>query len=68
LAQSRPAFVAKISIVLEEVDESAFWIEFIRDENLVEVAKIKELLDEAFELTSIFASARITSTARNKRR
>ncbi len=35
LAQSKPSFSAKISIVLEEADESQFWLEFIRDEKLI---------------------------------
>ena len=29
LAQSKAAFISKISIVLEEADESAFWLAFI---------------------------------------
>ena len=32
LAQSKSSFIAKISIVLEEADESSFWLEFIIDE------------------------------------
>ena len=35
MAQSRASFVAKLSIVLEETDESAFWLEFIIDEKLM---------------------------------
>ena len=35
LSQSKASFVAKISIVLEEADESAFWLEFIIDERLL---------------------------------
>jgi len=34
-AQSKSGFVAKISIVLEETDESSFWPEFIIDEKLM---------------------------------
>ncbi len=34
VAQSKPSFIAKISIVIEEVDESSFWIEFIQDEKI----------------------------------
>jgi four helix bundle protein len=61
LAQSRSSFVAKISIVLEEADESYFWIEFIVDENLVAKNKVIPLLKEADELTRIFAASRKTS-------
>ncbi|MFL1011454.1 four helix bundle protein [Flavisericum labens] len=36
IAQSKPSFIAKISIVIEEVDESNFWLEFAMDENLIQ--------------------------------
>jgi len=35
LAQSKASFIAKISMVLEEADESAFWLDFIIEENLL---------------------------------
>ena len=35
LAQSKPSFISKLSIVLEETDESLFWLEFIIDEKLL---------------------------------
>ena len=61
LAQSKASFVAKISIVLEEADESAFWLEFIIEENLQNKKMIAPLLDEAKELTAIFFSSRKTA-------
>lgn len=35
LAQSKAAFISKISIVIEEADEAEFWLEFILDEKLI---------------------------------
>ena len=64
LAQSKASFVAKISIVLEETDESAFWLEFIIDEQLLKKNLVEPLLKEANELTAIFFSSR--KTARTK--
>jgi len=61
VAQSKKSFVAKISIVIEEVDESNFWIEFIIDEGLITKEKCKSLLNEADELTRIFISSRKTA-------
>ena len=68
LAQSKKSFVAKLSIVIEEADESIFWIEFSIKRKLLlkerakisfkERAKISFL--EAKELTSIFVSSRKT--------
>ncbi len=62
VAQSKASFIAKISIVIEEVDESAFWLEFIIDEKLFELEKIEPLLNEAKELTAIFVSSRKTAS------
>ncbi|MBI3584619.1 MAG: four helix bundle protein [Nitrospinae bacterium] len=61
LAQSKDSFIAKVSIVLEEIDESAFWLEFIIDENMPKKEMISPLLDEANELTSIFYASRKTA-------
>lgn len=61
LAQSKASFIAKISIVLEEADESAFWLEFIIDEKLIKESLVLTLFDEAKELTAIFFSSRKTA-------
>ncbi len=64
LSQSKAAFASKLSIVLEEADESAFWIEFAVEENLLAESLVSRLLSEAQELTAIFAAAR--KTTRNR--
>lgn len=63
LAQSKPSFIAKISILIEEVDETAFWLEFALDEKLVDLKKIEILLKEAKELTAIFIASRKTASS-----
>jgi four helix bundle protein len=62
LSQSKPSFTAKLCIVLEEADESAFWLEFIIDEKLLKKNQVEPLLKEAEELTAIFASSRKTAS------
>ena len=64
LAQSKASFIAKISIVLEETDESAFWLEFIIDESLIKRSLVSPLLKESEELTAIFVSSRKTARKR----
>ena len=59
LAQSKAAFISKISIVIEESDESEFWLEFIIEENLLTKDMVELLRNEAHELASIFISSRI---------
>ena len=61
LVQSKASFMAKISIVLEETDESAFWLEFIIDESLIKRNLVSHLLKESEELTAIFVSSRKTA-------
>ena len=60
LAQSKAGFTAKLSIVLEESDETVFWLEFIIDEEMMKEERVMPLLNEANELTSIFYASRKT--------
>ena len=64
LAQTKAAFISKISIVIEESDESEFWLEFVIDEKLIHKKRILPLFNEAHELTSIFVSTRKTAQKR----
>jgi len=66
LAQTKAAFTSKISIVIEEADESEFWLEFILDEKLMVKKKVLPLLNEAHALSSIFVSTRRTAQKRQK--
>ena len=64
-SQSNATFITKISIVLEEADETAFWLEFIIDEKLLKENLVEPLLKEAEELTKIFAASRMTASSKN---
>jgi len=66
IAQSKASFISKLSIVLEESDESSFWLEFIIDEQLMKTNLIAPLLNEANELTAIFFSSRKTARRKNE--
>ncbi len=67
IGQSKKSFIAKLSIVIEEIDESNFWIEFLIEENLLDKEKCEHLLKESAELTSIFIASRITAEKNIKR-
>ena len=60
LSQSRAAFIAKLSIVIEEADESEFWIDFGMQFNLFHSENAILLMKEAHELTSIYIATRNT--------
>lgn len=60
-ARSRAEFIAKICVVEEEADESAFWMELIIEGGLLPASKVAALLNEANELVAIMASSRISA-------
>ncbi len=60
-ARSKADFISKIGIVLEEADETVFWLELLIETGIVAENKLKELLQEARELTAIFTAAQRTS-------
>jgi four helix bundle protein len=54
-------FVAKLSIVVEEADESVFWLELIRDAGLIKPERLAGLIDESEQILKIMASSRKTA-------
>jgi four helix bundle protein len=60
-ARSTAEFISKLGNVLEEADESAYWMELIIEAELLPRDQIEPLLDEANELTAIFFTARRTA-------
>ena len=66
IAQSKASFISKLSIVIEEADESYFWLEFIIDENLLNSHLVEPLMKEAKELTAIFIASRKTARLKNE--
>ena len=61
ISQSKASFISKLSIVIEEADESNFWLEFLIDENLLKSNLVEPLLKEAKGLTAIFIASRKTA-------
>lgn len=56
--RSKAEFVAKLGIVEEEADESAFWMELIIEGGLLEKELVEPLLKEADELIAIMVASR----------
>ncbi len=61
--KSHADFIHKITIVLEEADETDLWIEIAKRAALVSPKRVAKLQAEAVELTKIFSATR--RTARN---
>ena len=63
--KSRADFINKITIVLEEADETELWIEITERARMLPPKRLSALRAEAEELTKIFNATR--TTARNHR-
>ena len=59
--RSKKEFIAKIGIVEEEADESAFWMELIVEAGLMKPNIVDQLYNEAGQLCRIMAKSRITA-------
>ena len=66
--RSKAEFIAKLGIVEEEADESAFWLELIIEGGLLKKQVVEPLLVEANELTKIMARSRISSSSALKQK
>jgi len=62
-ARSKAEFIAKIGIVIEEADETVFWLEMLIETGIVKPVKLQNLLSEANQLLSIFSAS--GGTAKN---
>jgi four helix bundle protein len=65
-SQSRAAFIAKMSIVIEECDETQYWLELMKDMRLIDNAVFDRLYDEADQLVAIFVASKITAKSNKK--
>jgi four helix bundle protein len=63
-ARSRAEFVAKIGVVVEERDETIFWLELLVEAGIVPQRRMERLLTEASELLAIFAASQHTAKKR----
>jgi four helix bundle protein len=60
-ARSRAEFVSKIETALQELEETAYWIELLADGGIVPTKKLQDLLREAGELIAVFVQSAKTA-------
>ena len=65
LARSKAEFVARMGLVLEEADETVFWLELLEESGATPAGAATGLRNEALQLTRIFAAS--LRTARGPR-
>ncbi len=64
-ARSQADSVSKMGIVVEEVDETVFWLECLADNAVVKPRRMADLLGEANQLLALFAASQRTARARS---
>jgi four helix bundle protein len=60
-SRSQSEFIAKMGVVVEEADETVFWLELLVEADIVPETKLSDLLSEANELLAIFAASQRTA-------
>lgn len=63
-ARSHAEWLARLGVVVEEADESVFWLELLTETGVFKNTKLESLLDEARQLTAIFTAAQSTGKHR----
>lgn len=63
-ARSRAEFIAKLGIVVEETDETVFWLELLVEAAILSPLRLQSLLKEANELLAIFGASQRTAKVR----
>ena len=65
-ARSRKEFIAKLGIVLEEADESQFWLEMVEESGELGGERVRPLHAEAGELVAITVTSIQTASGRRR--
>ena len=65
-AKSGKDFINKLGIVVEEADETQFWLELLIETGIIELDKIRGLLKESSEITAIMTASK-SSAIKNKK-
>ena len=58
LARSKNEFFSKMSIVVEEADETYFWLLILKETSFAREEEVSVLLDECMEIVKIMSQAR----------
>ena len=62
--RSKAEFVSKLQTVIEEADETCYWLELITEGSLLSNEKVAPLLDEANQITAIMVTSRKTALSK----
>jgi hypothetical protein len=57
--------LSKVGLVVEEADETVFWLKLLTETGIMSQHRAQDLLKEANELLAIFAASQVTARANN---
>jgi four helix bundle protein len=65
-AATKKHFASILSTALREADETLYWLELLRDSELIRPDLLRDLIDECDQLVAILASSVKTASYRNR--
>lgn len=60
-SRSKAEFISKLSVVVEEADETVFWLEILKEMKTLESSLLDDLTKESDELVAIIVSSIMTA-------
>jgi four helix bundle protein len=63
-ARSNAEFIAKVGICLQELDETAYWLELLEEAEIIKPILLEELQNETDQLIAIFTTISKKSKAK----
>jgi four helix bundle protein len=67
-SRSKAEFIARLGIVVEEIDETVLWLELLIESEILSATRLSDLLIEANELLAIFSTSQLTAKGISTRR
>ena len=65
-ARSKPDFISKLGVAIEEADESLYWMEMLVDAKMIPADKLNPLMKEAHDIVAILTASAKTARTRLK--
>ena len=65
-SRSSAEFIARIGVVVEEIDETVYWLELLVESNIVSQTRLSPLQIEAAELFRIFLASQLTAKSNRR--
>jgi four helix bundle protein len=63
-SRSKQEFIARLGVVVEEIDETVFWLDMLVACEIVSAERLKDLSRESEELLAIFTASQLTAKGR----